>query len=156
MGFTVAAAQELDLPALPADAGSGDEVGWGRGNAPAGDGSRRAMDQFLLGHRPPAPDDQGGHSGRFSGKLQAARRCQPQARNLADDGREPLLAQAFLHEGQDLPLAPGLGIDDPLRMQARAQETGGEQIPARQAPEDRSLETGRNSCREKGCAAGEF
>ena len=58
--------------------------------------------------------------------------------------------------GRIVPLAQGLGIDDPVRMQARIQEPGREQIPAAEAPEDRSLETGRDSGREKGCAAGEF
>ena len=50
MGFTVAAAQKLDLPAFPADTGGGDGFGWGRGDAPAGDGRRRAVDQILFGN----------------------------------------------------------------------------------------------------------
>jgi len=156
MGFTIAAAQKLDLPALSAYAGGGDGFGRGRGDAPAGDGSRWAVDQLLFGNRPPAPDDQRGHAGRFSGKLQAARGCQAQARNLADDGPKPLLAQAFLYEGKDFPLAPGFGIDHLLRMQSGTHEAGSEQITACQAPEDRPFEAGGDAGREKRCAAGEF
>ena len=62
----------------------------------------------------------------FRRQLQTARGGEAEARDLADDGRQALLAQAFLDERQDLPLALGLGIDDPVRVQASAQETRSE------------------------------
>ncbi len=114
------------------------------------------MNQVLLGHRPPAPDDQGRHARGLGGQLQAPRGGEAQPRDLADHGSQTLLAQAFLDEGQDLAPALGLGIDHPIRMKARAQEPRGEQVPAGQAPEHGSLEAGRNACGEQGGAAGEL
>ena len=67
-----------------------------------------------------------------------------------------LLAQAFLDERQDVPLAAGLGIDDPVRVQASAQEARSEEIPPGQAPEHRTLEAGRNPGGEERRAAGEL
>jgi len=150
------AAQEFDLPAIPPKTGSRHELRWGRGDAPSGDGGGRTMNQVLLVDSPPAPDDQGRHARGLGGQLQATRGSQSQARDLADDGSQSLIAQAFLDERQDLPLALCLGIDHPVRMQARAQEPRGEQIPAGQAPEDGSLEPGRDACGEQGGAAGEL
>lgn len=144
------------MPALPPEARCRHEFGRGRGNPPARGGGGRTVDQILLGHRPPAPNDQGGHACGLSRQLQTAGGGQAETRDLADDGRQALLAQALLNEWQDLPLALGLGIDHPVRMKAGAQETGGEQVPSRQAPEHGSLEAGRDSCGEQGRAAGKL
>ncbi len=144
------------MPAFPSETGSRHEFGWGRGDAPAGRGSRRQVDQILLGQCPPAPDDESGHAGGFSRQLQAPRGGEPHARDLADDGRQPLLTQAFLDEGQDLAFPLGFGIDHPVRVQTCAQEAGSEQVAARQAPEHRTLEPGRDSCGEQGGAASEL
>lgn len=114
------------------------------------------MDQILLGHRPPTPDDQGGDARCFSGQLQTARGGQAETRDLADHGRQSLLAQAFLYKRQDLAFALGLGIDHPIGVQAGAQETRGEQVPAGQAPEHGSLVAGCDPSGEQGCAAGKF
>ncbi len=156
MGFGASTAQEFDLPAFPSEAGSRHELGGSRSDAPAGHGSRRQMDQILLGQSPPASDHQGGHACRFSRQLQASRGDEAHARDLADHGSQSLLAQAFLDQRQDLSLALGFGIDDAIGMQAGAQETGRKQIAAAQAPEHWPLETGRNPRGEERGAAGEL
>ncbi len=114
------------------------------------------MDQILLGQGPPASDHQGCDARGFRRQLQAPRGCQTQARDLADNSRQSLFTEAFLDEGQDVPVAIGLGIDHTVRMQASAQEARGEQILTGQAPEHGSLEAGSDPGGEQGRAAGEF
>jgi hypothetical protein len=60
-------------------------------------------DQILLGHVPPAADDQGHDAGFFSGKLEPTRCGQTHARDFADDGGKPFFIEAFLDQGQDVP-----------------------------------------------------
>ena len=61
-----------------------------------------------------------GDARRLGGELQPARGGEAEARDLADDGGQAPLAQAFLDERQNFAVAPGLGIDDPVRVQAGA------------------------------------
>jgi len=144
------------VPAFPSEPGCRHEVGWGRGNAPAGHGGGRKMHQILLSECPPAPDHQGGDARRFSRQLQAARSDEAHARDLADNSGKALLAQAFLDERQNLPFALGFGIDHPIGMQAGTKQSGGEQVATRQAPEHRSLEAGGDPGGEQGRAAGKL
>lgn len=144
------------MPALPPEAGGWHQFGWGRGDAPAGHGGGRQVDQILLGQCPPAPDDESGDARRLRRQLQAPRGDEAHARDLADDGRQSLLAQPLLDERQDLPLAFGFGVDHPVRVQASPKEARREQVPACQAPEHGTLESGGNPCREERRAAGEL
>jgi len=78
------------------------------------------------------------------------------SRDLTDDGRQSLLAQALLDQRQNLALALGFGIDDPVGMKAGAQQPRSEQVATGQAPEDGAFEAGRNPSGEQGCASSEL
>ncbi len=64
--------------------------------------------------------------------------------------------QAFFDERQDITVMGGLDINDAIGMQARVQETGSKEIAPGQAPENRSLEPGRDAGREQGGGAGKL
>lgn len=80
----------------------------------------------------------------------------PRARDLADNGSQSLLAQRFLDQRKDFPLAFGHGIDHPIRVEAGTQKDRGEQIATRQTSEHKSLEPSGNLRGEERCTAGLF
>lgn len=55
------------------------------------------------------------------------------------------MAQALLHGGQHLGIAPGLAIDHPVGMQPDPGEGGREQVAAVQAPQHRPVEPGEDA-----------
>jgi hypothetical protein len=59
------------------------------------------------------------------------------------------VAQALLDGGQHLAVTPGLGVDDPIRMQAHPGESGRKQITPAQALEHRARQSRQDAAREK-------
>lgn len=76
--------------------------------------------------------------------------------DLADDSTKALLMQTFLNQGQDIGVSMGFDEDHPVWVKAHLHETGGEQIPACQTPENRTFEAGENAGREQGGRPNEF
>ena len=64
--------------------------------------------------------------------------------------------QAFLNQGQDISIATGLRVDHAVGVEPDLHETGGEQVPAREAPQDRSFQAGENASREQGGGPGKL
>lgn len=64
------------------------------------------------------------------------------------------MAQALLHEGQNLGVPKGLGVDDPVGMQAHARKGRRKQVPAAQAPQHRAFETRQERRRKQSRASG--
>ena len=123
---------------------------------PARDGCGRKTGQLLLGDRPPAPQRKRRHARGLGRELQAAGCGEPEPRHLTDDGGKALLPQTLFHDGQDLPLAEGLGVDHAIGVQARIHEARGEQVAAAEAPEHRAFEPGGDAGHEEGRGAGEL
>lgn len=88
--------------------------------------------------------------------MQAAGRGQSKPRHFADDCGKALLPQALFHGSQHLALAEGLGINHPIRVQARIHETGSKQITAAEAPEHGTFEPSGDASHEKSCGASEL
>ena len=61
------------------------------------------------------------------------------------------MSQSLLHRGKDLGIAPGLAVDDAVRVQAGPGEGWGKQVPPAQAPQDGSgPEPGKDAGDEQG------
>ena len=116
-------------------------MGRGRGNAPAGYGSRGLGVGSALEIIAPSPQDECRHARLLGRKLQAARGGQAEPRDLGDHTREPFVPKHLFGGGQDLRLAMCLGIDDAIRMQAHGCESRGEEIAAPDAPQNRAFVT---------------
>ena len=144
------------MPSGTGEARHGRIVRRGWRDPPPGRGGGGEQGQLLLGDRPPAAQDESQDPGFLRGQLKAAGGSEAQMRDLAHHGREPALLQPLLHDRQDLPVAEGLGVDDPVRVEASAGEAGGEEIPPGQAPEHGAPEAGEDPGREQGRGPGEF
>ncbi len=64
--------------------------------------------------------------------------------------------QAFFDKRQDITVMGGLDIDDAIRMQTGPQQARGEEVAPGQAPENRSLEPGRDAGGEQGGGSGKL
>lgn len=134
------------MPARPADARSGQGARWGRRHAPARGGGGRLR---LRNDGPPAPEHERRDARALGGELQAPRGGEPEAGDLADDHREPALAQPLLEDGENVRLVPGLDEEDAVRMKAGGRQAGREEIPPAQAPQHGAAEARREPGREQ-------
>jgi hypothetical protein len=68
----------------------------------------------------PTADDKSRDITLLGGELQSAGGGQGKPDDLAHDGGERRMQQAFLQRRQDFPVAAGLAVDDAVRMQSDA------------------------------------
>jgi hypothetical protein len=97
------------VPARPAHARGGQGARGRRRHAPARRGGGRLRPQ---GGGSPAPEHERRDARALGGELQAPRRREREAGDLADDGREPAPAQPLLEDGENVRLVPGLHEED--------------------------------------------
>ena len=90
---------------------------------------------------PAAPQGEGGHGGSFRGELQPAGVGQAEAAgDFPHHAGQTGVVQAFLHALQHPCRLAGLGVDHPVRMQADAGQTGGEQVGMLHRPQHRATQ----------------
>ena len=67
------------------------------------------------------------------------------------------MAGPILGDGEDMLLLPGLGVDQPVRVEAGGGQPRREQVARLEHPQDRALSAGENGCGEHrgGRAVGE-
>ncbi len=150
MRLGTAAAQEVDTPTGAGEAGHGRGRGGRRRDPPSGEGGVRLGCRGPFGIAPPAPEREGGDAGALGRKLQPPRGDERQTRHLTHDPGEPAMPERLLHGGQDLPILPGLDIDDPVGMEPDGGEGGREEVASAQAPENAAFEPGEAPADEEG------
>jgi len=156
MGFAAAAAQKIHLPAGTGQARRRRRMGDEGRNAPSGGGGARQVGQLLLRNVPPAAQGEGRHPRGFGRQLKPARGGQPEPGDFPDHRRQTFLPQPLLHGRQNVPLPKGFGIDDPVRVQPRVQETRCEQVPPVETPQDRPFQPGGDPGGKKRGRTGKF
>lgn len=62
------------------------------------------------------------------------------------------MTQALLHREQDIGVAAGLDIDDPIWMKTGEMKGRGKQVAPAQAPEDGAFHSSQDSCQKDRCA----
>lgn len=125
-------------------------------DAPPRNGCGRKACQLLLGHVPPASKRKSRNARGLGRELQTAGCGEAEACHLANHSGKPPLPQAFLHDGQHLALAKGLGVNHAVGMQAHSHQARSEQITAVEAPEHGPFEPRGNAGNEEGCSTREF
>ena len=101
-----------------------------------------------LGLAPPAPKGDADRPGAFSRELQAPGGGHGKTGDLADDGAQPAMSEAFLHAGEDRLVVACLDVDHAIRRQSCLRERRREEIRACDTPQDLAR-------RPRGDAAGE-
>jgi len=132
VGFATAAAGEFNAPLGAAESDEGQRGGRRRRDAPAGQRRRGLAYATLVSLRPmlPAADNERCDATCFGGQLQAAGGCQPEARNLCDNGSKAAVAQTLFEGGQNLGVSPRLAVEDPIGMETRTRERRGKEVAA--------------------------
>lgn len=118
---------------------------------PSRGGCRRLPKVVCLRLPPPSPYCQSNGSGSFGHKLKPSADDHRQPHHLAYDGAEPAIRQGLLHVGGNIFFPVTLHEDHPLRVQPHLRQRRKKQVRPRQAPDHRSLGSGRNpGCKQCG------
>jgi hypothetical protein len=96
----------------------------------------------------PAPEHDSHDARRLGRKLEPARGGEAQGTDLAHDADKPGTAHVLVRHRHNLGIPPGLGIDHPVGMQARAGQRRREQVARGQAPQHPPLELREDAGRE--------
>lgn len=88
------------------------------------------------------------HPGRLRRKLETLGGCRADLADLADDARQPRLAQALLHRDEHIGIAARLDPDHTVGMKSDEIERRSEQVAPAQAPEDRAVQPGKDAGKE--------
>jgi hypothetical protein len=127
---------------VPADAGYWQRFGWHDGDAPARRGSGRLARIDHLGLPPPSVERDADGFGFLCAELEPARGRHIEAGDLADDGPEPAMSQAFFDADEDGLVVAGLDIDDAVGGETRLGQGRGEKVRRGDAPQDFALGPG--------------
>jgi hypothetical protein len=144
-------ADQLDQPAMAADAPNRQRLGRKDGDTPARHGGGRRAEIGRIAMPAPAPQRDADRSGAFGGELEPARCRHWQSGDLTDDGAEAAMAKAFLHARQDGLVVAGLDIDDAVGGKACLGERRREQVRLGDAPQRLAGRASRDSGREESC-----
>ncbi len=141
MGLAALLAGEVECPARATQPLMGQRAGEGRAgrrgrDAPAGDGGRRLADRI-----DPVPrvalQQQRDRAPALGGELQPPGRGEPGALALADHRAQAPVAQALLHDRQQLVVASRLDIEQAFGREPRLVEPGREQVAPPHHPQHR-------------------
>lgn len=145
MGIAAAHALQLGTPPRTPKAGNPQVLARRGGDTPAR--YRRGALGNLV--RPgSAPEHESRDAGSFGGKLEPLGRRRRIFADLADHAGQTRIAQAFFHREQHVRIAARFDMDHPVGMQAGEMQGRGEQVAPAQAPENRSLDPGKDAGEE--------
>lgn len=136
MGITATDALKRHVPARMTKARDSEILAWAGHDPPAchGGGAFQRLCQSRgttenesrdAGHLGRELEPLGGDAGIFG--------------DLADNAREPRVAQAFFHRQQHIGIAARLDMDHPVGMEPSKMQRGRKQVAPAQAPEDRAI-----------------
>lgn len=127
MRLSAALADEVYAPARAADALHGQRRRRHTADGPAGKSGRGLKKRVGIGLAPLAQHQRKGPA-FLGGKLQATGSSHGHLPDLPDDGSQPTVAQAFLHDGKDIFVAAAFGLDQPGGRKASLGQAGCEQV----------------------------